>query len=289
MARWVKLGLGVFVGLVALAAIGLALAPPIDIRPAEIRGRAVDADNEARGRQLLAQVAERYGGLERWRSLRATRAVLTDFWPAGLMKTMGSPWRDGETLELTYLHGRDTARLVFRGGERDGHAWGIQNWLTYTRAGSAPAEFAPNNDIKFWLPTIAYFFELPFRLVEASVVQYVGERHLDGRTYDLVYLTWNSPEPQADVDQYVAWINRKTGMLDYTQYTVRDTHKLIAGGMHCSDYRTIDGVVIPFVMSASGSPEEPQLMHRFDVKQVQFLPQLPESELIVDATRVGTK
>jgi len=288
MKRIITRVLGVVLLLGVLAGLGVWLAPPLDIRPAAM-GEGTPADASRRARELIDALPEAYGGMERWRSARATRVVLTDFWPDGLLKTMACPWRDGEKLDLTYLNGRDTGRLAFHDSDRDGDVWGIQHWMTYTARPSASPVFEQDDTVKFWLPTIQYFMELPFRIVEADVVEYAGARSHAGHTYDLVYATWGTAEPQDDIDQYVLWINRESGMLDYIRYTVRDMGKFIEGTMHCEDFRQVGGLTFPFRMSVGGTVEEPETMHRFDLESVELLPELAEATLIVAPDRRGAK
>ena len=282
-----RFGRRVLLGAVALGAlggVGMAVAPPLDIRPEGMAGT-----SGSQARQLLQALAQTHGGDQRWRASRAARVQLRDHWPQGLMKLVGSPWKAGESLDLTFLTARDMGRLTFRGGERDGLVWGIQHWQTYTETPKGVRAFAPDDTIKFWLPTIQYFVEMPFRIGEADVVRYAGEQRLDDTPYDKVFATWHDPEPQPDVDQYVLWINRGTGRLDYAQYTVRDMGKLIEGCMRFEDFRDIDGFTIPFKMTAGGSPSQPRTMHRFELQHVALLPELDEATILVDPARRGTK
>ena len=288
MGKGLKIASLALVALLALGGVTMALMPPADLRPEGLRGP-VDAAAEKKGRALLARLPEAYGGLERWRAARVTRVWLSDFWPDGIAKTVAYPWRDGESMELTYQNGQDNARAVFEGSDRAGHAWGIQNWVTYSQAPGGERVFAPDDEIKFWLPTIQYFAELPFRMLEAGVVQYAGERQLGGETYDLIYATWNDAEPQERIDQYLVWINRQSGRADWVQYTVRDMHKSALGCMHYEDYRQVDGLTFPFRMTAGGTPEAPETMHRMDVTRVELLPEHPLSELVPEPERKARK
>jgi hypothetical protein len=79
--------------------------------------------------------------------------------------------------------------------------------------------------VSFYLPAIQYFAELPFRILVAPIVTYMGQDAL--RSCDKVFATWERPEPHGEHDQYILWINRETQLIELAQYTVRDQFKFI--------------------------------------------------------------
>ena len=61
---------------------------------------------------------------------------------------------------------------------------------------------------------------MPFRFPSAGIISYAGETALGEVPYDLVFVSWNSPEPQEDFDQYIVRVNQQTKLVDYLRYTV---------------------------------------------------------------------
>lgn len=106
-----------------------------------------------------------------------------------------------------------------------------------------------DDTIEFFLPTYHYFFEFPFRIQSATVVHDVGEARKNGRSYDRVFATWNSLAVNSEVDQYIVWINRESGLIDRIEYTVREFGGAAAGATVFRDYRSVDGVQIPHLLS----------------------------------------
>jgi len=88
------------------------------------------------------------------------------------------------------------------------------------------------------------------RLKNAPIISYAGEKEMRGKKYDLVFCTWNTSEPHQEADQYIAWINKETGLMDFTQYTIRENYlkvpggKSLCGGVEFSDFKNIEGVLI---------------------------------------------
>lgn len=258
-----------------------------DIRPTQIKGE-ISADAAREGRQLLDRLAARYGGLDRYRQLGVSQVEYTDEWASDFMQRVGSPWHKGERLRLTYAHGSDNSRLDFLSGPRQGQSWGIQQWQPYVVAGEG-RRFAANKDITFWLPTIEYFLEMPFRIGEAPIAAFAGSRTLSDKAYDLVYLTWGRPAPQRDIDQYVAWIRKSDGILEFVEYTVRDVAPFMTGCIHYEDLREVDGILLPFRMTLGDCPGKPGMLHRQTLQTARFLPDLPLRELVPEPHRRASK
>lgn len=279
------IGLGLLLVLLAAAAVaGFSLK---DIRPASLQGE-IPEGSRREARRLLTALATRYGGLATWRHQAVTQVELTDEWPSAVVRRLGSPWREGERLRLTFTNGSENARLDFLAGPRQGTSWGIQQWQTYEiRAGQR--RFTPSSDIKFWLPTLQYFLEMPFRIGEAELVAYAGERTLAGKTYDLVFATWGRPEAQRTVDQYVLWIRRGDAILEYVEYTVRDILPSLTGCIHYEDLREVQGLLLPFRMTLADCPGKPGMLHRQTLESARTLPDLPRSELIPEPDRRAGK
>ncbi len=84
------------------------------------------------------------------------------------------------------------------------------------------------------------------------------------RTYDLVMATWNGFEPQRNIDQYVLWIDREAGKLDYMTFTVRDQGGFIAATISYLDYQNVDGLLVSFehcIVMGNEPDGWPQLHH----------------------------
>ena len=141
----------------------------------------------------------------------------------------------------------------------------------------------------FYLPTLQYFDELPFRLPSASVVLDAGVAAIAGRSYRRLFVTWDRAEPSEVVDQYDVWIDPDTLRIAKVTYTVRDAvarspflmrplmRIAAVGTMHYDDYREIDGVLVPFSQvvtlgTAEATPEslEDSFFHRLILDSASF-------------------
>jgi hypothetical protein len=264
--RWrrVALGLAVAGGLTVAAGVAwLLLAGYADLRTDIIKRNGVDSALAARGQELLLAAARSHG-LEAWRRHRTFEAVATDSWRAGSPWWPASPQRFRAQRRL----GTFTSRVELLDGVHRGEIWRIQSWAAYKKQGPGEASFARDRAIEFYLPTLQYFDELPFRMLAAPVILYAGEGRYLGRMYERVFVTWDSPQPHAEHDQYVLWINPGTGLIDVVRYTLRDAVTMsspimrpvmkvfAAGTIHYRAYRRQDGVVVPFEQTVTLPPPE---------------------------------
>lgn len=296
LVRWgLRLGLAVAtVGVLAL--LVSAFLPWADLRTPAVRERGGQEEAQARGRALLEAAARRHG-LEAWRARRTMEVVAVDRW------TGSSAWwpEPAQRFRARRLLGSFTSQVELLGGPLDGEVWGIQSWSPYKIGGDGEVHFLETDDaIEFYLPTLHYFDELPFRLLRAELVTDAGPAELGGRTYDRVFVTWGNLEPHAEHDAYVVWIGRESGLVEKVAYTVRDAVPLAppwmrglarllgVGTMHYDDFHTVDGVVLPFLQTVTlfgperaTEPVSDNYFHQLVVEEVRF-DSFDPSLLVVD-------
>ncbi len=242
-----------------------------DLRPPELIDAGITPEREQRGRELLSRLADAHGGQSTWNVRRAAQVELRDHWPGAMMRALAMPWTESGLLMRSVMsRGTDASRLEFLEGEGAGTAWGIQNWMTYRIPVGGQPTFEDDETIRFWLPTLQYFFEAPFRLREGSVVADAGSETVTGVTYQRVFISWGHAEPRPATDQYLAWIHPDSGRLEYLEYTVRDMMPSIVGCMHYRDYRQIDDLWIAMTMAVVEGPGGPDALHRLELEDVRF-------------------
>ena len=275
-------------GMVLLLGLGTVSAtawPLADLRTNHFRGASIE--NARKGRELLRRVAERHG-LEAWQRHVTMEVVATDTWAGD------SPWwpEPVQDLRTEALLGTFTSRVELLSGPREGEVWGLQAWSAYRKTRMAdPAVFLdkPAPEIEFYLPTLQYFNELPFRLLKAGVILDAGDSRHRGRDYHRIFVSWGSAKPTIEVDQYLLWIDRQTLLVEMARYTLREAIQLASGPMatvyrsvaagtiHYDDYREVEGVLVPFEQTIALPPPElteypltAGFFHRLVAKRVTF-------------------
>ena len=107
------------------------------------------------------------------------------------MGRFAKPWQQmNQKIQLDMLNNSFTSRCTLLDGEQKGDIWGIQSWATYKRTGKNTSVIWEEDDnIEFYLPTLQYFIEFPFRIFSAEIIADAGETTIDGKTYKQVFVS----------------------------------------------------------------------------------------------------
>ncbi|MFK8008490.1 MAG: hypothetical protein AB8H03_19180 [Saprospiraceae bacterium] len=254
-----------------------------DVRPKMLKRNGITTENTLKGKQILDRVWKKQGG-DKLEKHDVYSFQGFDTWKKNRFGKIGKLWPDFETtLEFKFQVDTLDGQLIFLDGERKGTIAGIYN-SNYYEIKNGKTEFQDrtaksNRRAVFGLSHIQYFFELLGRLRQAPIISYAGQKEFNGNQYDLVFCTWGKPKPHLAHDQYLLWINKKTGLLDYSEYSVREPHvkppgyKMIGGNIEYTDYREIDGVWIPhdqIVYPIKKKTNQDKFVHRLKISDFQF-------------------
>lgn len=262
-----------------------------DIRPKYMSENQITQADKEKGKRLLTELAQTYGGLDNWRAQKSARAILTDDWPVLMMRLMASPWyKNKQKVALSWLISTDNSRLEFLEAPNKALEWGIQNWSMWHKQANGKMVFNKSETIKFWLPTMQYFVEAPFRLLDADLITYAGENTSMGQNYDLVFVSWGKAEPQKKIDQYIVWINKSTKKMDILEYTVRDMMPFLTGTMIYEDFKVTNGLTFAHKMTVvDGHENRDKIVHQMLMKDLVLGIGKPTSYFIPQPQRVSKK
>ena len=266
-------------GLAVYILCSLTACKTIDLRTPETKQNF----NQEQGLQVLNKMHQAHS-LDEWDNLETYSCHLTDEF-FGLMGKFSNPFpKNKADFEFQAIPHTFTSRAKFRDAKWKDKIWGIQSWKTYSTDDERIIRVHDTNDktIEFWLPTYQYFIEIPLKIFEASVISYAGARTVDGVTYDLVYATWKSAEPQKELDQYILWIDQKTHLLRQIQYTVRDQYKWVHATMEYTQYSQQErGILFPIEMKVNlYEPQKKKTLHKITISEIRFN-SIPSDSLVV--------
>ncbi|MCI5056200.1 MAG: hypothetical protein MRY83_08830 [Flavobacteriales bacterium] len=256
-----------------------------DIRTSEVKNNF----NQEIGLKVLQKMYSAHS-LHKWDSIDTYRVNISDEF-YGIMGKFGNPFPNNiANFEFQAIPKTFTSRAIFRDINWENKVWGIQSWRTYATDKSGELKWHHPNDktIEFWLPTYQYFIEAPIRIFEADIISYAGERSQDGRTYDLVYVTWKTTEPQKDIDQYILWVDRETNQLTQMQYTVRDQYRWIHATLRYTKYEEKLGLLFPSELEVNlWEPNNNDIFHKITFDNLR-LNAVPRDSILVSPT-LGSK
>jgi hypothetical protein len=238
---------------------------------ADLRGPALTASvSPPVARDRLHRAAAVHGHAA-WRDKHAVEIRFEDVWDSALATLMGlKPWDKGDIVRMRFLTGRYEGRVDFVSGPRAGEAWGLREGQYWTRSADG-IDIGPEDGEAFPLRAFAYLFELPFRLTEADVIVDAGDARFEGRRYYRVLAAWGGVEPN-EHDQYRVWIDAETGQIGLVDYTVREQAGFVQARTVFGDYRTIDGVLVPHILTVIDVGDSPAdgFIHKVVVHDAGF-------------------
>lgn len=251
----------------------------VDLRTKSVKETGLQEEQVAKGKALL-KAAWQAQGMDKLQEFSTYEVKAEDHWK-GMLGKFGKPWPDSRS-QMHFKYGINSfdSQVKFLAGKREGVTAGLQSWQYYEQGPDGELAFLEkgNKKITFALSAFHYFFEMSDRLLRAPIIVAAGEKQFDGKTFDLVFVTWNQAEAHAEHDQYMLWINRETGMLEYAEYTLRENYlkapgwKAIYGSIHYSDFRDVNGIKIPFVQHVflNKPKADKKYMHRLTVSEFTF-------------------
>lgn len=250
-----------------------------DMRTNMIKREGISNANEIKGKSILKNTWDKHG-FSNLSNHKVYSLIADDTWK-GIMGRMGKPWPEAKSkLKLKFAINTFDSKVEFMNGKKENTSAGLQSWNYYEQTAGENIEFTDyNKRIAFGLSAYQYFFEMLDRLKRAPIISYAGEKKFNDLEYDLIFVTWKEAEPHMEHDQYLLWINKKTQLLEYAVYSLRDNYlkmpgyKAFYGSVKYDDYRDIDGILIPHkqtVFLNEPSKKDKRNLHQLLVTDFKF-------------------
>ncbi|MFT5822230.1 MAG: hypothetical protein ACI8ZM_003486 [Crocinitomix sp.] len=250
-----------------------------NLRPSLVKKSPNSTELENKGKEILQKAYDAHGS-ENLLKHEVYRFTATDDWK-GMLGTIGKIWPEKNTeMEIKFAVNTFDAQVKFMSGEQIGNSAGLQSWNFYEGvADKANFDVEKNDKYTFGMAAFQYFIELVSRMNNANIIRYAGETEFNNKHYDLVYVTWNSEKANKDVDQYLLYIDQSTHILDYASFTIRENYinmpgaSALYGSIGFSDYRNIDGYLVPFtqtLFSSKPKKNNDKYLHQLKLKSFVF-------------------
>ena len=222
----------------------------------------IESESSQKAKALLEDCAAAHGQ-SAWENIETYQLEIEDeFYPP--MGEYSHPFEeDSINMMLTYVPNTFTGQMRFLSSRRMGRIWGMQGWHSYWINSKGRVKFTDSENIKFWLPTYQYFFEFPFRILNADTFAYVGEDYVKDQLCDGILVSWNTLEPQKNIDQYIVWINQETKLIEKLDYTIRDAYNFLTGAIYYEDYKYFEGdILLPTRLPVESNLLKEGLLHQ---------------------------
>lgn len=222
----------------------------------------------AKGKEILRESAKAMNA-ERLLDYNTYSVTLEDQF-YGIVGKVANPYNENSPeLAIDYVPGKFIGKMQLMSGKKHGSTYFNNEGKTFYKSAKGKTK-EENKVAEFWVPTYQYFLELPTQIQRASIITYAGDTAMNGIEYDLVIASWNSLEPQKDIDQYLIWINKETKHLDYAQFTIRDVNGFAIATAMYKDYIQKDGLSFPSIIAIHGKKHATGKIHEIRIKELAF-------------------
>tara|TARA_A100000171_G_scaffold53119_1_gene77144 strand:+ start:337 stop:1173 length:837 start_codon:yes stop_codon:yes gene_type:complete len=195
-----------------------------------------------KGHELVYTMVEKVGNYDTLSSKKDVVYTYTYTTPDGISDISTEKYIfDGELSYGEYKkHERTLSEL--EGTIEQGYD-GSEFWLKHE--GDLVNDTVSLKRVAFNRPTNFYWFAMFQKLLDPGLTyEYLGEKKVDKKEYDVVKITFTSTNKKP-TDIYQLYINRETGLVDQFLFTVVDFGVLETPYLMQVAYENIDGVLLP--------------------------------------------
>jgi len=251
-----------------------------DLRTKTIKQDGITAESTKKGKELVL-AAWKKQGMDKFMAHETYQVTAEDHWK-GMLGRMGKLWPENRSvIDLKFATGTFDASVQFLDGKKEGLIAGQQSWNYYEKENKTADPIFMKKDKRksFGMSAYQYFFELSDRLLKAPIISYAGEKEFNGQQYDLVFATWEKAKQHKEHDQYMMYINKATGLMEYCTYTLRDNYlkmpgsAMLYGTIQYADLKEIDGAMIPmtqYIYFMNPQKKTTKYLHKLQIQEFKF-------------------
>lgn len=267
----------------SLGACGGGLA---DIRPDALKvDGAPTSQQSERGRAIIERMARAHG-IDTWKTFNFMTATSEDEWFNAFFYAVAAPYTENpeRARVASYIHQFPHARVEFLAGENASEVWTVKGRALKRRKASEDVEsFEQKDDALF--AAFAHNFLLwpnvPFHMATADQWAYLDTKSWEGRTFERVLLSWKTLKPQADIDQWIVWVNTSTHLMERVEFTIRLSGEGQLGVYNLRGFKDVQGMKVAHVYEGLLELEDEPL-HTYTYSDIEF-----SQRQVVDLTKLA--
>jgi len=223
------------------------------------------ASDIEKAKQLLEEMGKAHQ-IENWNNMETYNVIFEgEFY--GFLGKRSHPFKEQKIeLSLTFISKTNDGQLKILSGKEKNETWGIQSGQTYYLDKKGEPIVKEDKDMKFYIPTYQYFIEFPSRIQEATSIDYLGTKMIDGVKAEGIIASWNTVAPQKDLDQYIIWIDAESKRIIKIGYTVRDVFRFVSGEAYFQDYKDYGGIILPSTMPVKSNLLKKGYLYKMRIK-----------------------
>jgi hypothetical protein len=240
-----------------------------DLSTDNVRNQDKQPDLRDKAIRIYERSLSARGGFKTYKSFDSIRLRGTDLWHSSFVRFFTPVTEQEQKFEVVFATKGDEISYIFLNGTREGQAIGVENGKTY-RVIKKEREFSDSSKIRLYLEPLTHYFQWPYKLFESPVLLYAGEENIRNQSYHLIFASSGGVAASSEHDQYVIYVNKKTYNVDYIDFTLRSLFESYKGTLHYRNFKTVQGLVVPFFIGATDAVENQDFVHEFLFSEIQF-------------------
>jgi hypothetical protein len=214
------------------------------------------SDLETQAKKIIQEAQEKQGST----SSVSIEFYGTDIWkswfvwlftPCTEMNQEFHTVMDSKTEDIVY---------TYQNGRKKGESIGIKNGQEYSIINGSES-FSESSLIRMYLRPLFNYVYWSHRITNQKIQIYLGDTIISHSTYSRVYVSPVS-ELSDSQNQYIIYINKTTGNIDFIEFTLRELLRTYKGVLRYKSYRKIEGIPIPFEIEIADSITSTDFVHK---------------------------
>ncbi|WP_158977310.1 hypothetical protein [Cellulophaga sp. L1A9] len=251
--------------IISILSLIILVALFIGCKLTDLRPQGYEYPNNIEKAKYLLEEMGKAHQIEKWNDIETYNVIFEDEFYGFLGERTHGFKEQKMEFSLNYIPKTFDGQLKILNGKEKSEIWGIQSGNTYRLDEKGNLKVEENKNMKFYIPTYQYFIEFPSRIQEATAIDYLGTKMINGAKAEGIIASWNTVEPQNDLDQYVIWIDAISKRIIKIAYTVRDKYRFVSGVAHYQDYKEYNGIILPSTMPVESNLLKKGFLHKMSI------------------------
>jgi hypothetical protein len=254
--------------------VGAAGCQLADLRTEALRNAEPGDRQIETARHIYMGALDRLGGYARYQRFQVKILKGTDIWHSTWVRWFTPVTEDRQAFEVQIRQSPDVIRYRFLNGKRRGDVIGVDPTGTFYES-RQQRRYTDSSSVRLYLEPLRDYFEWPFKLMESPILVNAGSRVIRDRTYDLIFAATGGMAPSKTHDQFLIYIHRQTGRIDYLEFTLRDLMQSYKGALHYLDYRESSGLRVLARIGVGDTVTDDTYVHVFEFDDIQLITEQP--------------
>jgi|GEM_PF-1084619 len=205
-----------------------------------------------------------------WGKTPVVQFVLTDVWNSSFVRFFTPVPIPEQRLKVTIDRSKSQFIAEFLNGPKSGLILGLDKREPFQIAPDTGKVYTGDDEVRVYLESLQFYLQIVWELNKYPIFQYAGESQKLGMEYQMLYATKGKPEAHPENDQILAYLESRTGALEYVEFTYREVFKSYKGLLKLGTYEDWNGKLFPRKISILDNWDSTQFVHEIRIDRIEI-------------------